>query len=54
LRSSPYPGYRHDDTSARGPQQKETVMDSLVLTNVLLIVIAVLVLVSGAGTWRPR
>jgi hypothetical protein len=29
-------------------------MDSLILTNALLIVIAVLMLVHGAGTWRPR
>lgn len=29
-------------------------MDSIVLTNVLLIVIAVLMLVGGAGVWRSR
>lgn len=29
-------------------------MDTLVLTNVLLIVIAVLLLVGGAGVWRSR
>lgn len=29
-------------------------MDSLVLTNVLLIVVAVLLLVGGAGVWRSR
>jgi hypothetical protein len=29
-------------------------MDSLVLTNVLLIVICAMVVLTGAGTWRPR
>lgn len=29
-------------------------MNSLVVTNILLIVIAALMLVHGAGTWRGR
>jgi hypothetical protein len=29
-------------------------MDSLVLTNALLIALVVLVFLAGAGMWRPR